>query len=221
MENKGLFLKQILIIIVSSIPVFLVLTDNTSLSLTIASIYGYSWLIKNLLQRLSDNTPLPLKLKFILWGTISGMLLEILAIIDNLNLPDSEKVLLNKDTNIDLYLALGFYFAFAFIWSFLANKYDYTSGNIFIISGLCGIFIKQSGAIFASFNLIAWIYVFFVYGSCQALPGLLVENQLKDKIRIRLSWGKKFLYGFCGQTISFIFASMIIYTLAKIGEIQL
>ncbi|MEO0162589.1 MAG: hypothetical protein ABIL70_07765 [candidate division WOR-3 bacterium] len=220
-EDRSSCLTQSVVFCASNIPPMFTLIDTNSYwSLTIASVYGYSWLLRKSLRKFSDKIPLPLGLKFAIWGEGSGMLLESFAIMDNFRLPDSEKILLHPDTKTDLYLASGFYAPFVCTWSFLANKYDYTPRDIFIISGLSGIVIEQSGAIFKSFNPVAWGYVFLVYGSYQALPGLLVENQLKQKQRIKLSWQKKYLYGFGGQAVSFVLAGATIYALAKFGNVQ-
>ncbi len=220
-NDRSSCLTQSLVFCASSIPPLLNLIDTASYwSLTIASVYGYFWMFRKPLRKLSDKVPLPLSLKFAIWGESSGMLLESFAIMDNFRLPDSEKILLHPNTKTDLYLASGFYAPFVCTWSFLANKYDYAPRDIFIISGLSGIVIEQSGTIFKSLNPIAWGYVFLVYGSYQALPALLVENQLKQKQRTKLSWQKKYLYGFGGQVVSFVLAGVTIYALAKLGNVQ-
>ncbi|GEM_PF-4894713 len=49
----------------------------------------------------------------------SGLLLEILAIVDNLPKPPDKRILLHPDPLVDFYLAIGYYSGFGIVWTYI------------------------------------------------------------------------------------------------------
>ena len=142
-------------------------------------ILGFTWLIfsiyllasccGNRLRDMVRRTQVNSHILFFILALLSGFAVEILAIIDNLPKPPEERILLNPDPIIDMYLATAYYSAFAIAWDLALHRVNFTHREVFIIAGSFGIIFEQTGAILLSMNPFIWLYVFLVYGSYQAL----------------------------------------------------
>ncbi len=141
---------------------------------------------------------------------LSGLVLEVLAVIDNLPKPPGERILLHPDPVIDLYLALGYYGGFALAWSITLWKVKLSHKEVFLIAGAFGILFEQTGALLFTFQIFAWPYVFLVYGSYQAIPPLLASKYLNS--RERKEYGKlgKILVGALVEVSGFILAGLFL-----------
>jgi len=122
------------------------------------------------------------RLKFIILGLITGILTEILAIIDNLQVSPDKKALFSPDPFLNIFIGLGYYFIFFLIWSFLLNRYKYSLLEAFVIAGIFGLIVEQNASILLSFNFLAWIYVFLVHASILSIPlSILIKEQKGNK----------------------------------------
>jgi len=183
------------------------------------SVLSGVWLLRKPLRRLYNAVRLPGFLKFFLLGTFFGLVVEGFAVLDGLALPPDERILFHPDPGTDLYLALGFYSAFALIWRFFGGKYRLSARDVFMIAGLGGVFIEQMGAVFLSMNPLAWLYVFLVYGSFQAAAFVIAEEEFGAMDRKEISAWKKILFGGLAQITSFALAGALVLVLMSVAGI--
>ncbi|HLG76500.1 MAG TPA: hypothetical protein VKX46_08795, partial [Ktedonobacteraceae bacterium] len=120
----------------------------------------------------------------------------------------------------DLILAVGFYGGWAVVWLLVLRRWRFTLGQVFILTGLLGIFVEQNGAVIVEIiaslanPLIAAIlvlYVFTVYGSIMGLPYLCAENILPCAEK-RAGWIQYLIVPcgmFLGETILFLIVWVI------------
>ncbi|ASJ09436.1 hypothetical protein A3L11_09425 [Thermococcus siculi] len=148
---------------------------------------------------------------YLLVGMASAYLVEVLAIIDNLKLPPEERILLHPDPMSDLYLALAYYLPFVLYWGLAVRRYDYSWWEVFLIGGATGILMEQTGAVFFSFNPMAWLYVLLVYGSYKAIPVLIAEDCLKKRERGHIERWKKLALGLLIEFVAFLSAGALLW----------
>ncbi|WP_048148835.1 hypothetical protein [Palaeococcus ferrophilus] len=148
---------------------------------------------------------------YLLVGMASAYLVEVLAVIDNLKLPPEERILLNPDPLTDLYLAFAYYFPFALYWGLAVRRYDYSWREVFLIGGAIGILMEQMGAVFLSFNPVAWLYVLLVYGSYKAIPVLVAEDCLRKRERRQIGMWKKLVLGLLVEFAAFVSAGALLW----------
>ena len=158
--------------------------------------------------------------KYVVIGMASAYVTEILAIIDNLKLPPADRILLNPDPITDLYLAMGYYLPFIVYWAIAVRRYDYSWKDVFVIGGITGIFMEQTGAVFLSMNPFAWLYILLVYGSYKAIPALLHQKGLERRNRCKIGKGKKVVLGFVIEGAAFISAGFLLWLFSHIAGIK-
>lgn len=103
------------------------------------------YLQRDRLRRWSEHWSL--RRAFIGWGVAFGLLVEIFAILDNLDLPPEERILLNPHPVADLIMAAIYYPFVIVTWYLLLRRYAYSARHIFLLTGAFGIVVEQSGAI--------------------------------------------------------------------------
>jgi hypothetical protein len=220
LASRNKTFKNIAISTLSSILIVPTLLDTTGthLVLTMGSIYGFSIVGQKYLCKASDKIPIPVWPKYLLYAYGSGMLLENFVTIDNRKLPlsEREKVQFHPNRNKDLLIGLGFYAPFALGGTWLANKYNFSHTEIFIMTAVSGILIEQQGRIFSSFNPAAWLGTSIPYGSFQALPALLTNNELNNKDRKKIKVGKKMLLMLGVQTGAIICGTLLGQTIKNV-----
>ena len=175
--NKPLFLASIILLValtfgklymLTLLPIFLLILSITP--------------TKNIFTKMKS----PTLLKFLILGILTGLLTETLAIMNNLHLPAAEKALFNPDPVMNIIVSFGYYIPLIIAWFFVLKKYKFKTSQIFIISGIIGVFAEGVGAALLSFNILVWIYVFLVHGSIVALPFSILQDEFskfktKDK----------------------------------------
>lgn len=170
-------MKRILIGIGSVILFgFLIITVPV---LAIAPLFLLMWVIRSRIQLSFTH----FYKRYVVIGTIFGGITEILAILDNLQVPPEDKILFHPDAGIDLLLGVGFYFFIALIWAVLFKRYAFTWKSIMIIGGIWGITAEQNGTVFLSIitegvlpGLLGYGFVFLVYGPFMAIPALFFDK---------------------------------------------
>ena len=179
---------------------------------------GFTWLIFSIfifilyskkLQLWYSRIPLNPALKFFIFSLIFGLITEALAIIDNVPLPPERRILFNPNPATDIYLATGYYSAFALVWSIAYFRFEFTYKSIFFIAGAFGLFFEQMGKILFSFNPFAYLYVFIVYGSFQACAAAL-DHRTAEHVNV---W-KITLVGIGVELSSFLLAALLFHILA-------
>ncbi len=104
-----------------------------------------TYLYKEKLKLITDRFPLPLA--FILSGIFFGLLTESFAILENINKPMTERILLHPDPLHDLLMALFYYSLFIITWYLILRKIRFSKRSVFIMSGIFGVLSEQGGAI--------------------------------------------------------------------------
>jgi len=195
-------------IILASIP--LALTPFTGFTWWIFSIFSLLVYFRPKIENWYEKIALPSWEKFILFFLLFGYLTEIFAIVDNLPKLPPERALFSPYPLMDLYLAFGYYLAFAIIWYIILKNFKFRYWEIFIIAGSFGILFEQSGKILLSLNLFAWLYVFLVYGSFQASVSVMAENALGKK---KISIAKKVIIGIIAEVSAYMLAVAFLWLL--------
>ncbi len=158
--------------------------------------------------------------KYLTVGMASAYLTEVLAIVDNLKRPPGERALFNPNPLTDLYLAFAYYLPFILFWGLAVRRYNYSWREVFLIGGATGILMEQSGAVFLSMNLLAWLYVLLIYGSYKAIPVLVAEDCLKKRERRELGAWKKVALGLLVEFAAFLSAELLLWIFKGIGGIR-
>ena len=99
--------------------------------------------------------------------------------LSNLPYPPEKRILFLPDPLMDMIIAVAYYLPIAILLALFLIKVDIDYSLVFIAGGIYGILTEQNGAIFFSFNGIAWLYVAVVYGSYLAIPAVAGESRLK------------------------------------------
>lgn len=103
--------------------------------------------------------------KFILAGITLGLIIEVFALLNNLNQPESVKsiVLFHPQTVPDLILGFFYYLVIIITWFFILKKIDFSVKSVFILAGLFGIVLEQNGAILIGLMQGEFLVAFFVF----------------------------------------------------------
>jgi len=192
-------LTKIIMIVLGIIPL-LALMDG-QFTLTIFSIFVLILLISPKLKPLIKKISLPLFLKFLILGIIFALITEFLVFLDSGIGITGESGLFSQNLLFNLVLAMGIYVSLILVWYFLLKKYKFNLMGLFISAGIWGVIIEQDFAVLLSFNLLAYLYIFLVYGSFVALPFLLVKDDF-DKIK-RKKGKIKYIIAFFSQFIAY------------------
>ncbi len=208
-DAKGeVSLKKWVCLILAIIPI--VLIPLMGLTWLIFSVFCFLIYFKPKLKKWYQKIHLSSGFKFILFFLLFGYITEISAVVDNLPKPPEQRALLNPNPLIDLYLAFGYYLAFALVWYLFTRRFNFTYRDAFLIAGSFGILFEQSGKILLSFNPFAWLYVFLVYGSFQASALVISENDIAIK---KISPWKKVILGIALEVSAFLLAGAFLWLL--------
>jgi hypothetical protein len=130
---------------------------------------------------------------FIIVGVFYGMVIEVLAILNNLHLPVSERVLLDGDPIKDLVFGIIYYTFLIMCWYLLLRKISFSKFEIFIITGIFGIFVEETGQVIMRIfeqpitGTLYAILVMFIYGLFPMLTLMITENTFSSG-RKKSSW---------------------------------
>ena len=211
-------MRRYLFLIFASIPVFLIPWMGPPW--LIFSVYAFSLYFKDHAVKIPARMPGNSHLKFYLLAVAFGLLTETLAILDNLPRPPEDRFLLHPDLLVDLYLAFGYYSGFAIAWCITSHIFNLNHRDAFLIGGAFGILFERTGGLLFSLQVLAWPYVFLVYGSFQALPLLFMDEELNARQRRKISAMGKVLLGAGVEIISFLLAALFLSALRIIAGIQ-
>ena len=119
---------------------------------------------------------------FIVAGLTLGLLTEIFAILNNLDLPPDERILLHPEPIPDLIYALFYYTILILTWYLLLRKIKFSKTDIFLLTGIFGIFTEEVGAVFLRIfsepitGLLYALIIVFVYGIFPMLAYMITEE---------------------------------------------
>ncbi len=171
-------------------------------TLLIFPIFVLIWLIAPKLKPIIKKISLPLFVKFLFFGIIFALITEYLVFLDAGMGISGESGLFSQNLLFNLILAMGIYVSLILVWYFLLKKYKFSLIGVFLSAGIWGIVIEQDFAVLLSFNLLAYLYIFTVYGSFVSIPFMLTNDDF-DKIP-RKENKVKYIIAFFAQFIAYI-----------------
>ncbi len=130
---------------------------------------------------------IPLPVAFMLSGLLFGLMTESFAILENLDAPPEQKILLHPNPAVDLFMGAFYYGMFILAWFLLLRKYSFSKKAVFIISGIFGLFTEQQGAVLDGIvanpllGLIMAFLIMSVYGLFPLLAYMLTEERFNDR----------------------------------------
>lgn len=124
------------------------------------------------------------------------LLFELGAILDPYGINEfGEPVRLYEDGGKDLFLSLFFHIPWAIGWTLLVTVFAYRAREVYIISGIIGVFLEQSGVVLAQFfsgdissAIGSALLIFFLYGvpSAAGFTWILPKGKIASRWRILL-----------------------------------
>ena len=127
---------------------------------------------------------------FVVAGIFFGLLTEAFAIINNLNVPLAERILLHPEPIPDLIYGFFYYSFLISTWYLLLRRISFSTKEIFILTGVFGIFAEETGQVFLRIfsqpvtGALYAIIVIFVYGIFPMLAYLLTEKNFSPDRKI-------------------------------------
>lgn len=170
--------------------VMLILGVNNPM-LLILPLWIFVALFQKKLSTLIRSFSLPIA--FIGSGVAFGLLIEVFAILDNLQKPVAERILLSPDPLTDLFFGL-FYYSFVVVtWYLLIRKISFSKADVFLLTGALGIATEQAGNIFwgifaGPLGVITAAVVASIYGVFPYLAYLLTEDRFDFSCTPRKIW---------------------------------
>jgi hypothetical protein len=145
----------------------------------------FTYLNREPLRRLVRGVPF--SVTFIGFGVFFGLLTEVFAIVNNRSLPPEKRILLSPDPMLDLIYGLFYYSLLIATWYILVKAFTFSKTEVFIITGIYGIFTEEVGQVFLRIftvpviGLLYAIIVSFVYGIFPMLAYMVSEEKLWPK----------------------------------------
>ncbi len=160
-----------------------ILGKNTML--LIFPMWIVTYLNREHLRRLVGGVPF--SVSFIGFGVLFGLATEVFAIVNNLSLPPEKRILLSPNPIFDLLYGVFYYFLLIATWYVLIKAFTYSKTEVFVITGIYGIFTEEVGQVFLRIftvpvvGLLYAIIVSFVYGIFPMLAYMVSEEKLGRK----------------------------------------
>ncbi len=139
-------------------------------------------------------------------GVIFALITEYLVFLDSGIGISGESGLFSQTLLSNLILAMGIYVSLILVWYFLLKKYKFNLIGVFFSAGIWGIVIEQDFAALLSFNLLAYLYIFTIYGSFVSIPFMLTRDDF-DRIP-RKEKKVKYVVAFFTQFIAYIVGTL-------------
>mgnify|MGYP003977509971 CR=1 FL=1 len=112
-------------------------------------IFLIAYLFKDKLSRLENLKP-RLIIKYVIFGVLIGLIIEMFAIIASQSIPIGQRALFHQEPIPDLILAIGYY-AMLMLGSYIMlRRYNYSLKQIFILGGIFGVILEQHGGVLLS-----------------------------------------------------------------------
>ena len=142
-------------------------------------------------QRMWQN--IPFAASFIGSGLFFGQMTEVFAIFNNQSLPPEKRILLSPDPVLDLFFGFFYYLLLVVTWYFLIRGFTYSKCEIFVITGIYGVFTEEVGQVLVRIftvpvlGLLYAIIVSFVYGIFPMLAYMVSEGRLRTRKRATIT----------------------------------
>ncbi|MCD6337881.1 MAG: hypothetical protein J7M29_00670 [Verrucomicrobia bacterium] len=147
--------------------------------LLIYTAFAGACLFRRRLTALVERLPGPVALHLLALFLCAGALTETLAWANNYLRAAEEPALFHPQLFADLIVGVGFYGGWAAAWWIALRRFRFKLWEAFVIAGLQGVFLEQSGAVFLRMvhawaanpllSLALGLYVFAVHGSAVGL----------------------------------------------------
>ncbi len=196
MKNKNLFYG-----IVAALFILGGILSPGLLALVPFSLVCFALLVRDKFS--SKNTTIRLCIMI-----LSGLIVEFFSWFGSYITKSENPALFHPLLVPDMLLGLGYYTGLAIGWTIADRHFGFNMREVFFLSAIYGVFMEQMGAIFLTFNPIAWIYVGLVYTS-MVTPGFLLVPPNKPKVA---AW-KRYLAALVIVTIGVFIGTQISGTL--------
>ncbi|MCC2668633.1 MAG: hypothetical protein K0Q72_1104 [Armatimonadetes bacterium] len=161
------------------IPLLGLLSKPPGTALLIYTLFVTACLGRARLAALADRLPGSPTVWLCVAFTVSGMLTETFAWLNNYLEAAKKPALFHPQLLFDLIVGLGFYGGWACAWLLVLRRYRFTLAETFLVTGIQGIFFEQLGAVFIMMlavlptnplqSLLFGLYVCAVHGSAVGL----------------------------------------------------
>lgn len=208
--------KHIFLIFIAIIFTFLGFTSGPMAFLAPLAIVTYFFRDKIFLF-LNRFSPLA---AFVISGVIFGLITELLAIIENLDISADQRVLLSASPVKDILFGFVYYSLVMFTWYFLLKRYNYSRKEVFLVTGIYGVFVERSGQVLIGiFNapIIGSLYaliIIFVYGLFPSLALMVTEGRFRGN---KASYLKRYAFGLIALFIQWIVFGIIFLPVLKLA----
>jgi len=173
-------MKKAVLAVLGIVLVVLVVLDLENPMLLMFPLWIFTYIFKepfgNIMSKIPGN------IGFVVAGVFFGMVIEVFAIINNLYLSASERILLDADPINDLVFGILYYTFVIVSWYLILRKIRYSQLEIFLITGIYGIFVEETGQVFLRMfeqpvmGTLYAIIVMFVYGLFPMLALMVTED---------------------------------------------
>lgn len=189
------------------LPVIRLLEDGPS-SILIFTVFAIVLLWEGL-QRVASRVPIPLPALFSVYAVVFSGLTQLFVQLEGF------ETTFSANPVIHFFQALVIYVCLMFVWFLVLRKYEAGPGVVFAINGLWGVVFERMGAVLLTLDPLMYLFVFVVYGSFASIPVLLTAGRFPQS-RARLSL-KRSLLVFVWLSVSFVAATLIVFTLELLG----
>lgn len=204
MKNR---LLTFLLIIAGLLPIIRLSQDGVS-SILIFSIFVLVFLWTGL-QRASAKLPIPLTMQFIGLGIIVGGITQIFVQMEGFEKSFSPNPVSH------FIQALTIYFWVIVAWYFMLKKYNFSTWDIYWVTGIWGV-VFEAVLLYGALNPLIWLFIFVVYGSFATIPFLLTQGKFMLIPRPKPS-KKNYLTMFVLLVLALVMSNLLIFVLSKFG----
>jgi hypothetical protein len=187
----------ILLILTGLVPLLGLSRRPPDVMLLIYTLFVVAYLFRRRLGVLVERIPGPIWMHLPGFFLLAGALTESLAWANNYLKAAKDPALFHPQLFADLIIGIGFYGGWAAAWWITFRWFRFKLWEMFVITGLQGIFFEQLGAVFVAMvqvwatnpflSVLFGLYVFTVHGSAVglAMAPLLERFDVPEKSR---SW---------------------------------
>lgn len=185
--------------------------------LLIFPMWIFAYLFKEKISLLLNRFPLPVA--FIGTGIFFGLLTEFFAILNNLSVPAEQRILISPNPALDLIYGFFYYMNLIVVWYLLLRKISYSKKEVFLITGLVGIFTEESGQVFLRIlstpleGSLYTVIVMFVYGIFPMITYLLCEERFK---RTKTNFALKYIFAILALFLQWAIYGLFLLPLLKL-----
>jgi len=130
----------------------------------------------------------PRWLSFIGAGTLLGLLTECFAIAQNWSTPPEDRILLSPDPLQDLLLGFFYYLFVMTAWYAVARVYWYRPWEVFMLTGLYGICVEETGGVLLRMTSVTGVLYALVVACVYGIFPMLALLLTRERFAGRRTW---------------------------------